>query len=191
MPFALALLFSACPNWRTAQHLANLLLDVGDSALALHYASKAVELSAGNPEARLTLALSYWAQRFTQALFYELTILRKTLKHYGTPKRRRYLQQWIVDLYVNGYCYIGRLDLARPWIHSLFRLSAIRGETLLTVFTTAFNLYDDTLAWKTANILATQIDMLGGRDRSRITLEVRRLFIQTLKARSQFDVSKK
>src|SRR5262245_30755481 len=62
MPFALALLFSTCPNWRTAQHLANLLLDVGDSALALHYASKAVELSAGNPEARLTLALSYWAQ---------------------------------------------------------------------------------------------------------------------------------
>lgn len=183
IPFALALLFSMNSNWRVAQHLANLLIDAGDSALALHYASKAVELSVGNPEARLTLALSYWLQRFTQALFYELAILRKALKRYGTPSRRRYLQQWVVDLYVNGYCYIGRLDLARPWIRSLFKLSAIRGETLLAVFTTAFNSYDDVLAWKSANMLASQTDMLGGRERSRITLEVRRQFLQTLRAR--------
>jgi hypothetical protein len=185
LPRALTTLFTSSANWRVAQHLANELMDEHrDTTLAEYYAAKAIELSAGDLVARLSLARCFWLQRFPEAVLSELNAIERLLLSYEPVARRAVFQHEIADLYVNTYSYANRLDLARPWIEQLLTSGRlIRGETLVQAFTAAFHHDERGLALRLARLLAPGISNLSGWDQKRVTVVIQTGFLQTIRSR--------
>jgi hypothetical protein len=78
--------FVVAGNWRVAQHLALLYVgrfsgfDRRDVVRAFYYARRAVELSKGDPHARLALARVYWERRLHLAVFHEVDLAQTALE---------------------------------------------------------------------------------------------------------------
>lgn len=183
IPAALARRFNEAGHWRVAQHIAFELLRVGQSiGLALYYADKALQASGGNPFARLSVARCFWLQRFPDAAIHHLLIARRDAQRFHPASRRADLQAEIADLFANVYCYVGRIDDARPWIERVL-VRGGRGDTLIQIFAATFGECPD-LELRAARLLVPHLDKLGGRDRSRVQHVLRRHFLATLRART-------
>lgn len=154
--------FRQSPDWKTAQHLSQLCCRADHAMYATFFAMRAVDLSGGNPFARVSLAEAHWMRRIPEVVLQETRILRVQARRLRRPIRA-ILQSGIANLVVRAHAYAGHIKACHGYSRLLARTGRGTRETWAMLLIVAWQCSDDGQQSLAIAALAPFESGLGGR----------------------------